>query len=71
MNIEDILKIENAAKNVNNELWKVITALHDLERYADLKEILISASGDLCDEVLRPLENHLEINQAANEPSPD
>ncbi len=45
--------------NVNNEIWEVIRELHEMEDVEELKNKLINVSGELCTEIIIPVEREL------------
>lgn len=46
--------------SVNNAIWEVIRELHELENMDYLKEKLIKASGELCTELIIPIEREMD-----------
>lgn len=63
-----MLKMENDNQilsklhSVNNNLWEAIRSLHESQTNPDIKQKLIEVSGEICTELIIPLERKLESN---------
>ena len=61
-------QVYNHVRTANRAIWELITELHDSDKHTpELKEKLIEISGDICLDILIPLEKRYDFIDDEND----